>query len=417
MGERRSTHPGMRRIVLVALMLALPLAPLSAKPRLAVGPGEAVFWSGPVVESSTGADKFEYELLVEGVGERLRIGFDHPQVGDTFAVSIEGPGESASFSVGPGIYSDEEIFTDPRPGRWKVTVTASSVTDSAFRLRAKLEERLPSIGVKRGPILPNLQILPPHDASFMVPVTNGSADTDPTGIDVAGQGGCHPEEHIEDRAVRCLRFGYGVRNTGLGPMDLFHSGTSPLEHDLFQRVHLANGDSRDRAAGKAVFHKTHGHFHHDAAIGLQLLKVTDPEAGTLEEAGAPRTKGFAHRNELIRDWEHFYPDSMLTGFGLLAGWADIYEWDRPGNYVDFGLNTDGEYVLQMRADPVDGVLESNEKDNYGYTYFRVTGAEVKILEAGRGQSPWDRCKIVVGLGGYPDPPRKSRPSSCPPDTT
>ncbi len=409
----------MRRLLLVGLLFAMPLPSLAAEPRLHIGPGDALFWSGPMVESSSGDASFDYKLQVGGGGERLRIGFDHPQVGDTFAISVDGPGagESASFSVGPGIYSGEETFDSPQAGTWKITVSASTVTDSAFRMRAKLEERLPSLGVKKGPVLPNLQILPPHDASFMIPVTNGAADSDPTGIDAAGQGGCHPEEHVEDQAIRCLRFGFGVRNTGLGPMDLHHTGSSPLEHDLFQTVHLANGATRSRPAGRAVFHKTHGHFHHDAAVGLQLFRVTDTETGALEEAGAPRTKGFAHRNELIRDWDRFYPDSTILGFGLLSGWADIYEWDRPGNYIDFGLNGDGDYVIRMEADPVDGVLESNESDNFGYTYLRVTGGAVEILETGRGRDPWDRCKIVVGEGGFPDPPRKPRPSSCPSDTT
>ena len=32
------------------------------------------------------------------------------------------------------------------------------------------------------------------------------------------------------------------------------------------------------------------------------------------------------------------------GFGLKAGWGDYYEWDRPDNFLDFGLNGDGRYV-------------------------------------------------------------------------
>ncbi|MDQ3940568.1 MAG: hypothetical protein M3238_04365, partial [Actinomycetota bacterium] len=99
------------------------------------------------------------------------------------------------------------------------------------------------------------------------------------------------------------------------------------------------------------------------------------------------------------------------------GWADIYEWDRPGNYIDFALNEDGFYVVRMWADPVDGIVESNERDNTGYTYLKVTAGDVKLIEAGRGRDPWDPCKIVVGFGGHPDPPRRDRPASCPPDTT
>ena len=409
----------MRRVLAVLIAALVPLPALAARsPRLEVTAGKAVLWTGPTVDGSAGGESFEYTLRVAEVGRRLRLGIDHPQVGDVFRVDVGAPGgATTTFSVGPGIYSEERTFNEPPPGDWHIVVTAQDVTDSAFRMRAKLEAEPPSLGTVKGPVLPNLQILPPHDASFLVPVTNGTGDEDPTGVDVVGVGGCHPEEHAEDGAVRCLRFGFGVRNTGLGPLDLTHSGSSPLEHDLFQRIYRADGSSTERPAGKAVFHKSHGHWHHADAVAVQLFRVVDAEAGTIEAAGEKRTKGFAHRNELLRDWDVFYPTIDIAGFGLRPGWADIYEWDRPGNYIDFGVNGDGEYVVRMWADPVDGIVEMNEADNLGYTYLRVTGSNVELIEAGRGRDPWDPCKIVVGFGGFPDPPRRDRPSSCPRDTT
>ena len=402
---------------LVALV-AGSLFPTSAEARIkTLRPGRALFWDGPLVENADGKS-FTYRFKLPRTGVRLRVGVDHPQVGDSFDVTITEPSGDpvGSFTVGPGIYSEERVIEYPETGKWRVKVTPQTVTDSAFRVRAKLEARLPFIGRRKTPVLPNLQILPPHDASFLTPVTNGTNDQDPTGAE--GGSGCHSEEHAEDQAVRCLRFGFGVRNTGLGPMDLLHRGSSPVEHELFQIVHRANGTTFERPAGLAVYHKTHAHFHHDAAVGLQLFNVTDRDKGALEAAGDERTKGFAHRNELLRDWDVFYPTIELTGMlGLKPGWADIYEWDRPGNYIDFGLNPDGYYVLRMQADPVDGVLESNEQDNFGYTYIQVTGSTVELLEAGRGRDPWDPCKIEVGLGGFPDPKPTPRPASCPPDTT
>ena len=137
----------------------------------------------------------------------------------------------------------------------------------------------------------------------------------------------------------------------------------------------------------------------------------------MEAMGAKRSKGFAHRNELLREWNRFYPTMNVRGFGLRPGWADIYEWDRPGNYIDFGVNGDGHYVVRMWADPVDGVVEINERDNVGYTYLKVAGETVELLEAGRGRDPWDPCKIVVGFGGFPDPKPSPRPARCAPDTT
>ena len=416
----------MRRVVIAALAALIPLAgtaaPATSASRLVIGRGDAVFWKGPHIEQASGGSGcsegscWTYRLKVTQSGYRLRIGLDHPEVGDAFSVDVFGPDGTRrdAFGTGTGLYSGEALIRQPQPGTWKIEVHADDVDDSAFRMRAKLEARAPRLGSKDGPVLPNLQVLPPHAASFLMPITNGSQGDPPQGVD--GGDSCHPEERADDGAVRCLRFAFGIRNTGSGPLQLYYEGSPPMDHPLVQRVQRADGTYFDREAGIARWHETHGHYHHHDAVSLELFRVTDRTTGAMESASPRHGKGFAHRDELLRDWHHFYPTWDRFGFGLLAGWSDIYEWDRPGNYVDFGVNGDGYYVLRMWADPVKGVRESNERDNLGYTYFQVTGRDVELLEAGRGKHPWDPCKIEVGFGGHPDPKRGPRPASCPPDT-
>ena len=409
----------MRRITtLLIALLGLGLfgaGPASSAPVVRLEPGEAAFWNGPHLES--GSDSWTYEVEVTGAAYRLRIGLDHAEVGDAYSFEVFDPSGASrgTVALGTGLYSGEFEHGGPAEGTWRVEVRANNVTDSSFRMRAKLEARKPPLGTKKGAVLPNLQVLPPHEATFLMPVTNGSQGDPPQG---APGDSCHPEERAQDGAVRCLRFAFGIRNTGTGPMQLYFDGGPPQPHPLFQRVQRADGSHADRDAGTAVWHESHAHYHHSEAVAVRLFAVTDREAGTLEPAGPRHSKGFAHRNELMREWRRFYPTwSDNFGFGLRAGWADIYEWDRPGNYVDFGVNGDGYYVVRMWADPVDGILESNDRDNAGYTYFQVTGTEVELIEAGRGKHPWDPCKIVVGFGGHPDPKRGPRPDRCPPDTT
>lgn len=409
----------MRRYLAIALLVALPVPAFAAqRERFSLGADEAAFWNGPHVESSRGSDSWTYQLEVTEPGYRLRIGIDHPEIGDVYSVTVTDPnGGRKSFSSGQGLYSAEHMELDPALGTWEITVRTDSVTDSAFRMRAKLEAGPPSLGTKSGAVPPNLQVLPPHEASFLTPLTNGGAGGDPMGADLMGAESCHPEERVEDRALRCLRFAFGIRNTGLGPLQLHYRGPIVQDQKLIQRVRRADDTWFDRSAGIARYHKTHGHFHHHNAVALRLYRVTDRKKGSLEAASDKHFKGFAHRSELLREWDQFYPTWSDFGFGLEAGWADIYEWDRPGNYIDFGLNGDGYYLIRMWADPVKGVLESNEQDNVGYTYLKVAGREVELLEAGRGNDPWDPCRIEVGFGGHPDPPRESRPRDCPPDTT
>lgn len=415
----------MRRLILPTLIGALALTvspgPAAVTPRFELASGERAFWKGPFIEEAgaSGACSegacWTYRVVVTEPAYRLRIGLDHPEVGDDFSAAVTDPsGRRSSFSTGSGLYSGESLHPRPKLGVWTVEVRAEDVDSSAFRMRAKLEARKPRLGRKKGPVAPNLQILPPHEASFLMPLTNGSQGDPPQGA--PGGDSCHPEERAEG-AVRCLRFAYGIRNTGRGPLQLYFEGGPPGDHPLFQRVRRVDGTYFDHDAGTAMWHESHAHFHHGDAVELQLFRVDDSQTGVLSVASERQRKGFAHRNELLRDWRRFYPTWIDFGFGLRAGWSDIYEWDRPGNYVDFGVNGDGDYVVRMWADPVDGILESNERDNLGYTYFRVTRTDVELLEAGRGKHPWDPCKIVVGFGGHPDPPRGPRPDHCPPDTT
>ena len=417
-GTRRGTPSGMRRLLALVLLLALPVPAFAATPTVALGAGDVAFWNGPFVENGNG-QTWTYHLDVTESAYRLRVGIDHPEPGDNFTARIEDPEGNviSNLSTGTGLYSAEFTRERPSKGRWTVTVGAPTVTDSAFRVRAKLEARPPSLGTRRGRVLPNLQVMPPHEASFLMPLTNGSTADNQVGVDLVGRESWHPQEHAEEQAVRCLRFGFGIRNTGLGPLDLFlGAGGQFQDRELIQRIQLAQDGFVERHAGEAHFHKTHGHYHHGDAVALRLFKVVDPKRGVLEPAGEKHFKGFHHRDELLRDWDRFYPTWNKAGFGLLSGWADIYEWDRPGNYIDFGLNPDGRYLARMWADPVSGVVESNEQDNIGYTYLEVSGSQVELIESGRGLGPWDPCKIVMGYGGHPDPKRSPRPASCPPDT-
>ncbi|HEX2293786.1 MAG TPA: hypothetical protein VHN37_00580, partial [Actinomycetota bacterium] len=272
----------MRRVVLLLAAAASfgafagPAAGSAAVAELS--PGEAAFWKGPEVD---GSGSWTYEIDVRGDAYRLRIGLDHAEVGDAFSFQVFDPSGSArgSENLGTGLYSGETLHEDPEKGTWRVEVSADGVTDSTFRMRAKLEARRPSLGTKKGPVLPNLQVLPPHEATFLMPVTNGSQGDPPQG---APGDSCHPEERAQDGAVRCLRFAFGVRNTGRGPMHLFYEGGPPQPHPLTQRVHRADGTYFDHDAGMAVWHESHAHYHHGDAVAVQLFAVTDREKGTLE---------------------------------------------------------------------------------------------------------------------------------------
>jgi hypothetical protein len=397
-----------RILPLLASILMLAAGPTSAgadaEPReFTLALGDAVFWSGPgTAAGDCGSSCWRYQLHVTEPAYRLRVGIDRPLLGDVWRVELVDPsgGTVGSSSPGTDLYSAEVLDWGATAGTYEVRVTAQDVTDRRFRMRAALEKDNGGLPAGHVLTLPDLQPLPPWDFSFKQPITNGMLGGDSTGVLVpGGKPSCHPEEIQQDETIRCLRMSYGVGNVGLGPLELqVDSGGQFADRPLIQRVRYADGGAVSRSAGNAYYHHSHAHYHHDKAIGLQLLRVVDSASGILQPAADPHLKGFAHRDELLRGWTDFAPVWGKQGFGLLPGWADYYEWDRPGNYIDFGNNPNGLYVVRIIADPEGFIQETDPTDNIAYSLIRVSGTEVTHLQSGLGTDPWDRCRIPLPLG-------------------
>ena len=58
--------------------------------------------------------------------------------------------------------------------------------------------------------------------------------------------------------------------------------------------------------------------------------------------------------------------------GLTAGWADVYEWNLPGQYLEVTGVPDGYYVLETIADPDDKIVEGDESNNCGTVLIKLT---------------------------------------------
>ena len=414
-----------RRLLLITVLLAGLLSASNGAGAVqtadfSLAAGDAAFWSGPGDAATCGSNCWRYTLEVTESAYRLRVGIDRPRLQDVWTARLFAPsgGQVGAFGPGTELYSAEITRANPAPGVYTVEVTAGSVTDRRFRMRAALETDNGGLPTGRVEVPPNLRPLPPWDFSFLLSVTNGSTGGPSTGVAVpTGRVACHAEEVALYKAVRCLRMSFGVANAGLGPLELeLGAGTQFMDRPLIQAVRNADGSTVTRDAGNAYFHHSHSHYHHDRAIGLQLLKVTNETTGTLASAGEPLRKGFAHRDELLRDWTSFAPTWSKRGFGLLPGWGDYYEWDRPGNYIDFGLNEDGLYVVRISADPDGFIAETTRANNVAYSLVRVTGETVHHLESGMGTDPWDPCRTPLPLGPeftdsfqMPAP----RPENCP----
>ena len=392
--------------------------------------GDAAFWNGPedmnqlavraatagvIEDGACNVDSqscVDYKIKVLEPAARLRVALDLADDfdfdnGEGFTVYLYDP-DGVRADLDFSLYSAEVHANKPARGTWIARVVADQATDATFRMRAKLEK------TRRGPtghraLLPNLRLTPPFEFTFQAPATpfgSGPAHGHvPTN-------GCTADEIHDFGAKRCLRFSIGPENVGAGPLELVYvPGSDVMGGRVIQRVHYGDGAIKDVNAGRYEYHATHTHYHHAAFGKLQLFRVVNLDHGVLKPAGTGPKMGFCMADYAIVNWERFdnapqknqistcrgilEDPSSKTVIGLSKGWADVYYYSLPGNYIEFGENGDGVYVVRVKANASDAILESTPRDNYSYALIRVTGSEIEVLERGYGKSPWDPRKVLA----------------------
>lgn len=401
-------------LVTIAAPAGVPRAHAGGRRKVAtLRVGQAVFWWG---EESSGTgdedplpvplpsllpdepeacrdDCFDYPIELAERGTQLRVAVDTPDCKEAITLELVDPAGVVR-GTDSSCYSAELYARSPAKGVWTARVTPSGPT-SIFRMRAKLEGASNRSGARRA-LLPNLRVEPPHQLGFR----SGGAGL--------ASSSCYEEEVIEDGAVRCLRFAVGPQNTGAGPLELKFARDPNVGTDasMQQRIHYSDGSTEMRDAGNSEFHKAHQHFHLKGFAKFELFRVTDRSEGALDRAGRGNKAGFCLVDLRIARWRSFgqqraysarsncMPVGGKAQLGLSAGWTDVYGPDLSGNYIDFGDNPDGYYVIRTTVDSRGFILESSERDNVGYSYFEVRRDAVKLLERGRGKSPWDPHKVV-----------------------
>lgn len=349
-------------------------------------------------------------------------------------------GYSRELTVG-GLDATGSSLPPPSPGWWKIRLIPRSVTNMAVRLRAAL---LDETAPPEGTLLPDLRLSPPFELTFATPTATAGpgAATSHEGPRVS----CMVEEQAEavgsqlDPATSfappqlCLRFTMGLENVGAGTLDLVWErpadevaaatqiGGATMRRQL-QRACDYFGTTCQTLPDRGIstlFHWGHTHEHWVSAWSVELHRITDkgwqpgrPAPSTMVFSAA-RKLGISPYPELIADWTRFGPrtrppagrdDGCFADGGggcsgvfpiqLEAGYADLYEWNRGGNYVEMPQGparltpSPGWYLLRAIADPLDLVAESNDTNNESYALFEV-GADgaITLAERGYGSDPW-----------------------------
>lgn len=333
-------------------------------------------------------------------------------------------GQEVARSAGNDSNAESVHLPEAADGEYTVTIAPSNnLSDQgqlpiAYEGLAELQLAASGTG---DDLLPNLKALPPdgfHIASA------GSLLPFPENPVLS----CYAEETVEQPAhpTRCLRFNQTIANVGAGPLELRFRmdqvlNPNPEDHRMEQRIYADDGSYRDRLADSYEFHPPHAHVHY-RGFGQSYLFAYDLEAGGRASNDPVRLGnkvGFCVIDVLLLDdyWgadegakangprSKVFPTCLLPQppddggamwlvQGIDVGWADVYGWNLPGQYIDISGLEDGIYELEQVANPNGSVTEATTEDNCASTVIQIDGDVVTEVE---GATPTAGCTNPIVL--------------------
>ena len=277
-------------------------------------------------------------------------------------------------------------------GEYQVLVAydAANSTNDAVPYEALAEvEFLPRAQPVRQ-LLPDLVYRPQRNVTF---------DLDLAFFEPAPPPGssCYTSETDEDGAQNCLRFDQVMANVGVGDLEtrLFvPKDANDTEHHSYQRIYYS--DSRDHyddvLSSDWVFHPIHDHYHVQdfAQTNLWEIDAQGRRAGS-EPLRVGHKISFCIADIELDEWgskgngprQYNAPDCLSVAYsddtfnyyvtGLSRGWADIYEYYLPGQYVEVSGVPDGNYILETVMDPDNHLIESDDSNNCGSLIVEISG--------------------------------------------
>ena len=242
-------------------------------------------------------------------------------------------------------------------------------------------------------LLPDLVALPQQNVTFGPPF---EIFNDP----VPAGSSCHQSEITENNAHICLRFDQVLANAGAGALDIRFSqpsGIIPVDGQdipVSQRIYRSDGTFTDVPAGNVHWHAIHHHYHFDAFAQSKLWAVdaNGNRLGPAPVATGDKVSFCIATTDIDADYwglqafgadsypapDCLQPDSVSGGFdhfkqGMSVGWADVYNWFLPGQYVEVTGVPDGDYIIDTTVDPTGRLIEESKTNNCGSVRVRLIG--------------------------------------------
>lgn len=185
-----------------------------------------------------------------------------------------------------------------------------------------------------------------------------------------------------------LRLAATTWNAGDGPLELVAGetgvGAGKNKQRVYQRIYYADGSYVDRRAGDFEWHPSHNHFHF-GDYATYILQLAGSSGGSARTSN--KTTFCVMDTELIdRHWpgasrKAYYTTCGDQIQGMSVGWGDTYGSQIPGQEIDLTDLQDGDYTLQIVADPKNLLDETDETNNSScmLLHISVTDLTVDVL--------------------------------------
>lgn len=313
---------------------------------------------------------------------------------DTLHLWVYKDGELRAASPGIIAVSQSALLQSPENGVYDVWIAYDPTYNVApsveYEALAEVEYAPPIRPLRR--TLPDLTFRGTERITFATPSFPIFEPEPPAGAS------CFVSETEEDGAQNCLRFDQIIANEGEGPLELGFTvpAGDPQEegttYDVVQHVYSTDGSVAPQAGGEVEFHGVHGHYHYSSFASSELWASN---ARGRKLGAAPISEGrkvsFCIADIRIDTWAekgdgprtYYAPDCLFPAAtdadgdhyvqGLTHGWADIYDWYVPDQYLEVTGVADGYYRLEFCADPDNSIEEEDESNNCLINHLRLTG--------------------------------------------
>ncbi len=181
------------------------------------------------------------------------------------------------------------------------------------------------------------------------------------------------------------RFTAAIPNIGDGPFEVFEVTHPNNTQDVYQNIHDSLGGVTQTLMGS--FPDADPAFGHLFLVGLAQYNLREvlPGNGVGPIVSSHDKTSFGLVDSVAYDTglpgapaTRVYNSANSNPLGVSVGWADLYSWQLPGQWVDATGLPDGQYWLEVIIDPYNFVQETDDTNNTTRVLVNLTVPDVSI---------------------------------------